>query len=255
MGTSLKVAPVSDVLGHIPHTTPVILINKTPILHMATDIMLLGDCDYIVEYLCRRLGWPLPKIQPGEQVVGTPAAEQARERVEQHDEEDSKTDSGVKESSDAELKHPERLMNRYVANRMSSTHRSYTDTVSFDSRPTVTLGSSKVPSPAASQRSWPRCRPRVNRMMKTRTHPNSQLTVMLRLLSCRHPLHRRDRARTLQFEHTFELKDFMRTGLCVATVNEGCEETCALDHGCGVTAGIGTEIEAPDIGLDVMILG
>ncbi|GAC72814.1 TRAPP 20 K subunit [Moesziomyces antarcticus T-34] len=114
MGTSLKVAPVSDVLGHIPHTTPVILINKTPILHMATDIMLLGDCDHIVEYLCRRLGWPLPKIQPDEEVVGTPAAQQARERVEQHDEEDSRPASGVKESSDAELKHPERLMNSHA---------------------------------------------------------------------------------------------------------------------------------------------
>lgn len=112
MGTSLKVAPVSDVLGHIPHTTPVILINKTPILHMATDIMLLGDCDHIVEYLCRRLGWPLPKIQPDEEVVGTPAAEQARERVELHDEEDSKPVSGVHDSNDAELKHPERLMSR-----------------------------------------------------------------------------------------------------------------------------------------------
>ncbi|KAI3484021.1 hypothetical protein L1887_53036 [Cichorium endivia] len=60
MGTSLKVAPVSDVLGHIPHTTP------------------------------------------------------ARERVEQHDEEDSRPASGVKERSDAELKHPERLMNSHA---------------------------------------------------------------------------------------------------------------------------------------------
>lgn len=113
MGTSLKVAPVSEILGHIPHSTPVILINKTPILHMATDIMLLGDCDRIVEYLCRKLRWDLPSIQPNEDVVGTPAAEVAKERVEQQDEQGAKAEvveeaTGVKE----EMLEPQRLMNR-----------------------------------------------------------------------------------------------------------------------------------------------
>ncbi|WFD33591.1 NAD-dependent histone deacetylase sir2 [Malassezia cuniculi] len=57
MGTSLKVAPVSDLLTHMPPTTPVVLINRTPITHMAMDVMLLGDSDVIVDYLSDRLGW------------------------------------------------------------------------------------------------------------------------------------------------------------------------------------------------------
>ncbi|WFD30264.1 NAD-dependent histone deacetylase sir2 [Malassezia sp. CBS 17886] len=57
MGTSLKVAPVSDLLLHMPASTPVVLVNRTPILHMAMDVMLLGDSDEIVRYLERELGW------------------------------------------------------------------------------------------------------------------------------------------------------------------------------------------------------
>ncbi|CEH16390.1 Sirtuin 5 and related class III sirtuins (SIR2 family) [Ceraceosorus bombacis] len=60
MGTSLKVAPVSELIGHMPHRVPVVLINRTPIRHMAVDIQLLGDADLIVAYLCERLGWDLP---------------------------------------------------------------------------------------------------------------------------------------------------------------------------------------------------
>lgn len=60
MGTSLKVAPVSDLLTHLPPTTPVVLINRTPITHMAMDVMLLGDSDAVVQYLSKRLGWELP---------------------------------------------------------------------------------------------------------------------------------------------------------------------------------------------------
>lgn len=56
MGTSLKVAPVSDLLTHMPPSVPVVLINRTPILHMAMDVMLLGDSDRVVEYLCTRMG-------------------------------------------------------------------------------------------------------------------------------------------------------------------------------------------------------
>ncbi|KAI8053925.1 DHS-like NAD/FAD-binding domain-containing protein [Syncephalis plumigaleata] len=48
MGTSLKVAPVSGIMGHIPHRVPQIVINKTPIRHMEFDVQLLGDCDVIV---------------------------------------------------------------------------------------------------------------------------------------------------------------------------------------------------------------
>ncbi|WFC94392.1 NAD-dependent histone deacetylase sir2 [Malassezia brasiliensis] len=57
MGTSLKVAPVSDLLSHLPPRVPVVLINRTPITHMAMDVMLLGDSDGIVQYLRRKLGW------------------------------------------------------------------------------------------------------------------------------------------------------------------------------------------------------
>ncbi|WFC97759.1 NAD-dependent histone deacetylase sir2 [Malassezia yamatoensis] len=57
MGTSLKVAPVSDLLSHTPSNVPVVLINRTPITHIAMDVMLLGDSDKIVQYLSSELGW------------------------------------------------------------------------------------------------------------------------------------------------------------------------------------------------------
>lgn len=57
MGTSLKVAPVADLLSHFPADVPTVLINRTPITHMAMDVMLLGESDVIVEYLAHELGW------------------------------------------------------------------------------------------------------------------------------------------------------------------------------------------------------
>ncbi|QRV88689.1 NAD-dependent histone deacetylase SIR2 [Ceratobasidium sp. AG-Ba] len=60
IGTSLKVAPVSEILTHVPHSVPQILINKTPVTHVSPDVVLLGDADRVVEYLCDRLGWTLP---------------------------------------------------------------------------------------------------------------------------------------------------------------------------------------------------
>lgn len=57
MGTSLKVAPVADLLTHLPSNVPVVLLNRTPITHMAMDVMLLGDSDDIVQYLGKELGW------------------------------------------------------------------------------------------------------------------------------------------------------------------------------------------------------
>lgn len=74
MGTSLKVAPVSELVGHLPHSTPVILINRTPVVHMAMDIQLLGDADIIVDHLCRRLGWTLPPPKPNTGVLGGQSA-------------------------------------------------------------------------------------------------------------------------------------------------------------------------------------
>ncbi|KAJ9477763.1 NAD-dependent histone deacetylase SIR2 [Pseudozyma hubeiensis] len=120
MGTSLKVAPVSEILGHIPHSTPVILINKTPVLHLATDIMLLGDCDRIVEYLARKLGWNLPPVQPSKDVVGSRAAEQVKHKVEVQDEKaEVGVESGAKRQPDGQgeretEEEPERLMNSHA---------------------------------------------------------------------------------------------------------------------------------------------
>ena len=70
MGTSLKVAPVSDLLTHMPPSVPVVLINRTPIVHMAMDVMLLGDSDRVVEYLSTRMGLSTMPIQAEPQRVG-----------------------------------------------------------------------------------------------------------------------------------------------------------------------------------------
>ncbi|KAJ2840467.1 NAD-dependent histone deacetylase sir2 [Coemansia sp. 'formosensis'] len=59
MGSSLKVAPVSDIMGHLPHNVPQIVINKTPIVHLNFDVQLLGDADDIVAYLASACGWTL----------------------------------------------------------------------------------------------------------------------------------------------------------------------------------------------------
>ncbi|KAJ2786573.1 NAD-dependent histone deacetylase sir2 [Coemansia interrupta] len=59
MGSSLKVAPVSEIMGYLPHAVPQIVINKTPILHLGFDVQLLGDADDIVAYLARECGWEL----------------------------------------------------------------------------------------------------------------------------------------------------------------------------------------------------
>ncbi|KAL7419294.1 NAD-dependent histone deacetylase sir2 [Cryptotrichosporon argae] len=74
IGTSLKVAPVSEVLSHIPHSVPQIFINLTPVTHVKPDICLLGDADTIVQYLSDRLGWLIPPAPLG---AGRPPVGQA----------------------------------------------------------------------------------------------------------------------------------------------------------------------------------
>ncbi|RYP50407.1 hypothetical protein DL768_004082 [Monosporascus sp. mg162] len=59
IGTSLKVAPVSEVVPYLPPDIPQIYISRTPVSHINFDIDLLGDCDVIVAELCRRAGWDL----------------------------------------------------------------------------------------------------------------------------------------------------------------------------------------------------
>ncbi|KAH9074869.1 SIR2-domain-containing protein [Lactarius deliciosus] len=70
IGTSLKVAPVSDIITHMPHSVPQILINKTPVTHINPDIILLGDADSIIEHLCEMLGWSLPLAKAGQYLGG-----------------------------------------------------------------------------------------------------------------------------------------------------------------------------------------
>ena len=59
IGTSLKVAPVSEMPNYLPHDVPHIYISREPIEHVNFDIQLLGDCDHVVFELCRRAGWEL----------------------------------------------------------------------------------------------------------------------------------------------------------------------------------------------------
>lgn len=59
IGTSLKVAPVSEMPNYIPHTVPHVYISLEPIRHVNFDIQLLGTCDDVVVELCRRAGWEL----------------------------------------------------------------------------------------------------------------------------------------------------------------------------------------------------
>lgn len=59
IGTSLKVAPVSEVVPYLPSNIPQMYISRTPVSHVNFDIDMLGDCDIVVEELCRRAGWDL----------------------------------------------------------------------------------------------------------------------------------------------------------------------------------------------------
>ncbi|KAE8440895.1 hypothetical protein EG329_006341 [Mollisiaceae sp. DMI_Dod_QoI] len=70
IGTSLKVAPVSEVVPYLPTHIPQMYISRTPVSHVNFDIDMLGDCDIVVAELCRRAGWDLQHdMIPEEQVV------------------------------------------------------------------------------------------------------------------------------------------------------------------------------------------
>ncbi|KAJ2613830.1 NAD-dependent histone deacetylase sir2 [Coemansia sp. RSA 1365] len=72
MGSSLKVAPVSDIMSHLPHNVPQIVINKTPILHFNFDVQLLGDADDIVAYIAHQCGWELQHTRiPGQSTASS----------------------------------------------------------------------------------------------------------------------------------------------------------------------------------------
>ncbi|TID21545.1 SIR2-domain-containing protein [Venturia nashicola] len=59
IGTSMKVAPVSEIPQFVPAGVPQIYISRDPIHHINFDINLLGSSDEVVSALCQRAGWEL----------------------------------------------------------------------------------------------------------------------------------------------------------------------------------------------------
>lgn len=62
-----KVAPVSELLSHIPHRVPQILINRDPVPHVMqhVDLALLGDCDAIIDWIGHEMQTPSSSPMPG----------------------------------------------------------------------------------------------------------------------------------------------------------------------------------------------
>lgn len=56
IGSSLKVRPVALIPNSLPAHVPQILINREPLPHYRFDVELLGDCDVIINHICRLLG-------------------------------------------------------------------------------------------------------------------------------------------------------------------------------------------------------
>ena len=57
IGTSLQVAPVSEIPGFLPKNVPQVYISRESCKHVGFDVELLGECDEIVDELVRRAGW------------------------------------------------------------------------------------------------------------------------------------------------------------------------------------------------------
>ncbi|CCH61636.1 hypothetical protein TBLA_0F00920 [Henningerozyma blattae CBS 6284] len=60
IGTSLKVAPVSDIPKLLNDNVPRFLINRDPVSHGQFDINLLGLCDDTAVYLSKLCNWKIP---------------------------------------------------------------------------------------------------------------------------------------------------------------------------------------------------
>ncbi|CDO96081.1 unnamed protein product [Kluyveromyces dobzhanskii CBS 2104] len=60
IGTSLKVAPVSEIVNMIPAHVPQVLINKDPVKHAEFDLSLLGLCDDVAALVAQKCGWKIP---------------------------------------------------------------------------------------------------------------------------------------------------------------------------------------------------
>jgi len=57
IGTSLKVAPVSEIPLALPPEVPQVYVSREVCRHVVFDVTLLGDCDVVVGELVRRAGW------------------------------------------------------------------------------------------------------------------------------------------------------------------------------------------------------
>ncbi|ODQ50354.1 SIR2-domain-containing protein [Saitoella complicata NRRL Y-17804] len=58
IGTSLKVSPVSEILGLLPPHVPAVYVGIEAVKHVEFDVQLLGvGSDVVVEEVCRRLNW------------------------------------------------------------------------------------------------------------------------------------------------------------------------------------------------------
>jgi len=60
IGTSLKVAPVSEIVNMIPANVPQILINRDPVKHAEFDLNLLGYCDDVAALVAQKSRWEIP---------------------------------------------------------------------------------------------------------------------------------------------------------------------------------------------------
>ncbi|EPX71069.1 Sir2 family histone deacetylase Sir2 [Schizosaccharomyces octosporus yFS286] len=58
IGTSLKVAPVSELISLVPASTPQLYISRTPVRHTQFDVNFISPfCDWVIVELCKRAGW------------------------------------------------------------------------------------------------------------------------------------------------------------------------------------------------------
>lgn len=60
IGTSLKVAPVSEIVNMVPSHVPQILINRDPVKHAEFDVNLLGYCDDVATLIAQKCSWDIP---------------------------------------------------------------------------------------------------------------------------------------------------------------------------------------------------
>ncbi|KAK4643392.1 NAD-dependent histone deacetylase sir2 [Podospora bellae-mahoneyi] len=105
IGTSLKVAPVSEVVPYLPSHIPQIYISREAIGHNNFDIDLLGDCDVVVAELCRRAGWELGhEMVPEGQVVEVKAVEGWGSRWVFKEVKEGDKEDGVKDGVKDEMK-------------------------------------------------------------------------------------------------------------------------------------------------------